>query len=622
MIPHPTPRTEYEQRLEARRRTAAEQRAREARLANLRLVAFLIALGVLGTALGTRSFSVAWTVVPLIGFGALMILHDRAIQARALAERAVRYYEQGLARLEERWAGQGNAGEAHRDPEHPYAEDLDLFGRGSLFELLCTAQTRSGEETLAAWLKQGASIEEVRERQEAVRELQDRLDLRERAALLGQDVRRNLEVEAVVRWGEAPVKRVGAWVPYAGYAQAAATMAAVAAWMMGYGLLPLGVMVGLELAFLGLVFPGATQVLHGVEEPARQLGQLGRLLACLEEEEWTSPRLRSIRAGLQVRGEPPSRRLARLDTLFGLAQAMHNGVFAIVGFLLLWPLQIAIRIEQWRAESGEHLEDWMRLTGDWEALSSLAGYAYEHPEDIFPALSEGGPLFRAEGLTHPLLPAGAAVRNDVRLDAGQRLLLVSGSNMSGKSTLLRAVGTNTVLALAGAPVRARALTVSALQVGASIRTQDSLQGGISRFYAEILRLRALVEMAGTEPPLLFLLDEILHGTNSHDRRIGAEGVIRTLLQRGAVGLVTTHDLALARIAGDGSVPGLNVHFQDDIIDGRMHFDYHLRPGVVEKSNALELMRAVGLDVGDQEVRGPGGREPGGRDQGGRGPGGR
>jgi DNA mismatch repair ATPase MutS len=188
------------------------------------------------------------------------------------------------------------------------------------------------------------------------------------------------------------------------------------------------------------------------------------------------------------------------------------------------------------------------------------------------------------------------VSNDLRLDGHLRVLLVSGSNMSGKSTLLRTVGTNAILALAGAPVRARRLRISPLQVGASIRTLDSLQSGTSRFYAEILRLRQLVELAGATTPLLFLLDELLHGTNSHDRRIGAEGVVRALYAKGSLGLVTTHDLALAEIA-EGLAPHLaNVHFQDHIENGRIRFDYRLRPGLVEHSNALELMRSVGLEV--------------------------
>ncbi|MGH9661878.1 MAG: MutS-related protein, partial [Bryobacteraceae bacterium] len=231
---------------------------------------------------------------------------------------------------------------------------------------------------------------------------------------------------------------------------------------------------------------------------------------------------------------------------------------------------------------------WLDAAGEIEALGSLAGYAYERPADPFPEIVEGGaPVFEAEALGHPLLSGERCVRNDVRLG----FLLVSGSNMSGKSTLLRSVGVATVMAMAGAPVRAGRLRLSPVAVGASIRTVDSLQGGASRFYAEITRLRHIVDLASGPRPVLFLLDELLHGTNSHDRLIGAEGIVRGLLARGGIGLVTTHDLALTHIA-----EGANVHFQDSIENGRMVFDYKLRPGVVTKSNALELMRSVGLDV--------------------------
>jgi DNA mismatch repair ATPase MutS len=176
------------------------------------------------------------------------------------------------------------------------------------------------------------------------------------------------------------------------------------------------------------------------------------------------------------------------------------------------------------------------------------------------------------------------------------VLLVSGSNMSGKSTLMRAVGINTVLAMAGAPVRARKLILSPLQIGASIRVNDSLQEGSSRFYAEITRLRQIFDFAAGEPPLLFLLDELLQGTNSKDRRVGAEGIVRALVERGAIGIVSTHDLALTDIGGplDGHLH--NVHFQDELIDGKMRFDYLLREGIVTKSNGLELMRSIGLEV--------------------------
>jgi DNA mismatch repair ATPase MutS len=243
------------------------------------------------------------------------------------------------------------------------------------------------------------------------------------------------------------------------------------------------------------------------------------------------------------------------------------------------------------------VDDWLRVVGELEALSSMATYAYEHPRDPFPTLVDQGPLFEAEALAHPLIPADIAVPNDVRLGGGHsHVIVVSGSNMSGKSTLLRSVGVNVVLALAGAPVRAAALRLSPLVLGATLKVEDSLEAGRSRFYAEILRIRTIVDAARGPVPLLFLLDEILHGTNSYDRRIGAEAIVRALAEGGAIGLVTTHDLALTELPSRLSVPAVNMHFEDRLEGGRMVFDYRMRPGVVEHSNALALMRAIGLDV--------------------------
>jgi len=239
---------------------------------------------------------------------------------------------------------------------------------------------------------------------------------------------------------------------------------------------------------------------------------------------------------------------------------------------------------------------WLEAVGEIEALSCLGSYAFEHPADPFPEWEEGEACFEGEGLGHPLLPGSRSVRNDVALSRELRVLVVSGSNMSGKSTLLRTVGVNAVLAQAGAPVRARRLRLTPLAVGASIRTLDSLQGGTSRFYTEIKRLRLLVDLTKGPRPVLFLLDELLHGTNSHDRRTGAEAVIATLAGRGSIGLLTTHDLALAHIVDVLTPRAANVHFEDHLEDGKITFDYLLRPGLVRKSNALELMRSVGLDV--------------------------
>jgi DNA mismatch repair ATPase MutS len=325
------------------------------------------------------------------------------------------------------------------------------------------------------------------------------------------------------------------------------------------------------------------------------------VLERIERERFTAPRLTRLEAALTVGGRPPSRRIADLRRLVSWLDASRNQLFAPIAAALLLRSQLAIAIDRWHANWGASISEWLRVVGEFEALASLAAYAYERPADPFPALADDDVLFHAEALAHPLIPVRDSVPNDVRLGGGApHVIIVSGSNMSGKSTLLRTVGVNVVLALAGAPVRARSVRLSRLAIGATLKVEDSLQAGHSRFYTEILRIKAIVDVARGQPPLLFLLDEILHGTNSFDRRIGAEAIVRALVADGAIGLVTTHDLALTELVGTlGAVPGrgaANMHFEDRLVDGRMVFDYRMRPGVVEHSNALALMRAIGLDV--------------------------
>jgi DNA mismatch repair ATPase MutS len=340
----------------------------------------------------------------------------------------------------------------------------------------------------------------------------------------------------------------------------------------------------------------AVAIFRGADHAARDLGLLAGVLGRLEAERFASARLAALRAELDSEGEPPSRRIARLHALMGLVDSRDHFLLRLLGPLLLWDLHLMYAIERWRQTSQPAVRRWLVAVGEIEALSSLAGYRYEHPDDVFPEIIAGPPSIEGEALGHPLLQQAVTVPNDVSLTGELRVLVVSGSNMSGKSTLLRTVGINAVLAQAGAPVRARRLRMTPLEIGTSIHVHDSLLAGVSRFYAEITRLGAIMRRATEAPPLLFLIDELLHGTNSHDRRIGAEAIVRGLVERGAIGLVTTHDLALAHVADALGARGANVHFADDLENGHMHFDYRIRPGVVQKSNALELMRSVGLDV--------------------------
>ena len=590
------PHLEYSRCLEARRAASAEQERRYRTIWNGRRAVVVAGALMIWLVLGPGWLAWWSLALPVIVYLILVVVHERISQTRRRFDRAAEFYERGLERLEDRWAGRGEMGERFLDRSHPYAEDLDLFGKGSLFELLCTARTRSGEETLAAWLLAPAPLDEVRARQAAVTELQPRLDLREALALLGNDLRSGVEPAALAAWAQAPPVAISPWARIIASLLAVFMTTSVVLWAI-FGLWQL---ILVALIFRGLftlrLYKRVMRIIGEVDRPSRDLALLSQVLAQLERERFTSHRLATLRAELDTNGLAPSQQIAQLNRLIALLDSIKNQVFAPIAFILLWESQIAFAIEAWRQRSGPAIKRWLAAIGEIEALCSLSSYAYEHPADPFPELIADAACFEGDGLGHPLIAEARCVRNDLRLGRDLRVLIVSGSNMSGKSTLLRTVGVNVVLALAGAPVRAHRLRLSPLAIGASIHIQDSLQTGSSRFYAEITRLRQIVELTRGPQPLLFLLDEVLNGTNSHDRRIGAEAVVCGLVERGAIGLVTTHDLALAHIADTLAPRAANVHFQDEIKDGKMIFDYRMHPGVVQRSNALELMRSVGLEV--------------------------
>jgi len=590
------PRAEYTHRLELRRAEERRLGRRERAISNSRLIVFLAGVAAAWFSLGAKAISPWFILAPVTVFAALVVLHDGVIRSRHGARRAVAFYETGLARLDHRFGGAGDAGARFLDSDHPYARDLDLFGPGTLFELLSAARTRMGENALAAWLKAPGSPAHITARQAAIAELRPRLDLREDLAVLALDAAAAVDPAALASWSTAPSRLAGTAPRILGAACSLLTTTA----LLGWGVWGAGPWFFVTSAAIQGVLALALRsrvvaVVSAVERPGRDLELLARVLGRFERERFESTRLQELRSALDSEGSPPSTRVAALARLVDRMNWRRNQIFAPLAALTLWNTQCALAVEAWRAAHGRAVPTWLSTVGELEALVSLAGYGYEHPQDPFPEIVEAGPLFDGAGLGHPLLPDARCVRNDVRLDSEIRLLVVSGSNMSGKSTLLRTVGINAVLALSGAPVRAERLRISPLAVGATLRVQDSLQEGSSRFYAEIKRIRQLVEIADGPLPLLFLLDEVLHGTNSHDRRIGAEAIVRGLRDRGAVGLLTTHDLALSRIA-ETSRGIANVHFEDHLEDGRITFDFKLRPGVVQKSNALELMRSIGLDV--------------------------
>jgi MutS domain V len=590
------PRAEYERRLARWRERIAKLDRVNLHISHGRLVLGVTGAILLWMAFVRASISPAWPVSAWLAFGVLAVVHARQLQRYERARGAERVYLRGFDRLGGEWAGTGRDGTMFLEG-HPYARDLDLFGPASLFELLNTTRTEIGEATLADWLRGPAPLPEVRARHAAVDELRPMLDFREDVAVLAS---------------ESPVGRTGLLAAWAGSAPAG-FRPALRIMLAAFALVTIGLAAAVyfeviesEFLFIWVIVEVAIasiwrrqfhHVVHAIDTPEHDLALLAGLLARVESERFTSPRLAALQQRLVTDGVVPSKRIAQLRSLVSWLDSTHNLLFGPIAYVLLLRPQLAVAIDRWHGAYGPAVGEWLRAVGELEAFAAISTFAFERPADLFPELVDEGAVFDATAVAHPLIAPSVAVRNDVRLGGGgPRVIIVSGSNMSGKSTLLRSVGVNVVLALAGAPVTAGRLRLSALALGATLHVEDSLQAGHSRFYAEILRIRAIVEGARGPAPMLFLLDEILHGTNSFDRRIGAEGIVRALVDLGAIGLVTTHDLALTELPSMLGTAAINMHFEDRLENGKMFFDYRMRPGVVEHSNALALMRAIGLDV--------------------------
>lgn len=538
-----------------------------------------------------------YLAIPIVAFAILAVLHDQVLRRIRTRVRAIDFYTRGLARLEDRWSGSGENGDRFLDPMHPYARDLDIFGSGSLFELLCTARTRAGEETLARWLLAPAPIEEIRARNAAINDFKTRTAFREQLFCQGETVRLGVYPDRLSAWGERPPIFGGKGIRLVTRVLAALWLLSLVYWAVSRNGDAVLAFSFLSAAWSHHILKRSDAAAASLEQAADDLELLSGTLQFLEQEQFHAPRLIALQNALKQSATAPSAAIRRLRTLVDYLHNRHSLFLRPFDIVTFWSTQLVFAAEVWQQEFGHRIRAWLTTLGELEALAALAGYAFEHPSDVFPELEEDGAVFDAESLAHPLLPASKVISNNLRLDAGLQLIVLSGPNMAGKSTFIRAVGVNAVLAQCGAPVRAARLRISPLTVAASICVLDSLSGGVSRFYAEIHRLKLITDLAGGAVPVLFLLDELLSGTNSHDRLAGSEFLVQSLVDLHAIGMISTHDLALARIPGEMPGRAANFHFEDRFDDGKLIFDYKLKPGIVKTSNALELMRSIGLKVG-------------------------
>ena len=585
---------------------ADELARRSTRLANVRLLLFFAALATLGWGY--------WAGLPLvlglgalllIGFGVLVARHRRVEGERRRCAALHEINREAVARVRREWGELPLRHDTRAEPGHPYAQDLDLFGHASLLHLLEAVGTRLGEETLANWLAAPAAPPTIRERQAAVRELTPGVDWRDdllrRARGPGGGERP--DAGPFLEWAEGEP-----WLTRQPALLWSARLSPVLFWGLllahGVGAIesPLWLAPFAVNLVLGWRLAGpAVRTLERVGLLTQRFGGYADALDLLAETPFEAPALGRIRAASTAGGVSAAEQIRRLHRITIFAQPPSSLLYTLIESTTLWNVHVLAALEGWQARVGRYARGWLAALGEAEALSALARLGHDNPDWAVPTLDSAAPTLDATDLGHPLLPAEVRVVNDVTLGPAGTFLLVTGSNMAGKSTLLRSIGVNVVLAQAGASVCAARLAMPPVDLWTSMRVQDSLAQGVSFFMAELQRLKQIVDAAdthaGPSPRLLYLLDEILQGTNTAERQIAARRIVRLLVARGAIGAVSTHDLTLADVDDLGRAAHA-IHLPETVADDgsgpRMSFDYRVRPGIARSTNALRLLELVGL----------------------------
>lgn len=512
--------------------------------------------------------------------------------------------DQALWRFDKRWSTFPDTGEEFKDDEHPYSSDLDIFGKASLFQWANSGHTFLGRRRLATLLTQppeSASI--IARRQQAIGELSKNLKWRQWFSAYGMVMPgKNQDPSELVEWAKNLLPFYTKKAVILGVRSL--SLVTLGTWLMllTTGKIPIYVPAGLLLLqylFLKIHGKQRKKILNTVFYYRKNIELYQELLAHIEKKSFTTAHLKSMQKGLRNRQEESAGiQLRRLVQIADQVATRDHAMYGIFNTLTLWDYHCLIALENWKQKSGNHLQNWLDTIGELEALSSLAILNYDHPEWTVPEIVENTPVYTAKSLGHPLLPEAARKGNALEIENGVRVLLITGSNMSGKSTYLRTTGINLVLAYAGATVCARSLTCSRMKIYTCMRVSDNLEKNISTFYAEILRIKMIVEATAVQKNVFFLLDEIFKGTNSMDRHLGAKVLIKKLIENQAAGMVSTHDLELGEL--EQECPQVrNYHFQEFFRDGKLDFDYMLRPGISETRNALYLMRAAGIEVEEE-----------------------
>lgn len=594
----------YEKRKKIFSQRLADARQKGDRLALLRLLAFLLAAALAGFGFysGRREF-VLYALSPAVAFLLLVIHHLRLKETITYLENMVDINTNSLRRLAWQWDTFSEKGEVHAHPHHPYSIDLNIFGRGSLFQYINSTVTYGGEQALASRLQGQEKPRAIKESQEAVKELVGSLHWRQhfQAKGMGEGKRKENPVR-LLAWGKDP----GAGAVYLDALLLIPVLTALL--FLLYFLQVISLALPLALLAVQAITVLLTEKMVSrsfarTEMASDILKQYAGLLACIEGAGFTSSRLKHLQKTLSQGPHPASRQIKGLAGIVERIKFRHYQpiIYFPVNVATFWDLYTVKKLRTWKRSSGTVLEKWLEVLGEFEVYTSLAGIGFENPDWVYPEITYGEPSFHASCLGHPLIKPEIRVCNDVSLPVPGTALIITGSNMSGKSTFLRTVGINLVLAYAGAPVCATELKTAFLPVFSKMQVVDDLAQGVSTYYAELSRIKMVIEAAKEGKPILYLLDEIFRGTNSRDRILGTKAIIRMLSRLPTLGLVTTHDLELAVLAEANPRLIKNYHFEDQMADSQITFDYRLKPGVSTTTNAVALMKMVGIAVEEDSI---------------------
>jgi hypothetical protein len=607
--------TRYQER-ERTFRAKAELEAAQSRLLS-RIRIGLFALFVLCVIVGTmsatwRPAALSTIAVTIVGFIVIAVIHNRVEKRRVHQSALADLNRESQNRIARNWSKLPEPSPVDVDIDHPYAGDLDLVGHASLLHLIGPPNTPAGRQDLAHWLLRLSDFEpdDILARQASVRELAPRLDERQELQAAGIEARKldRTALDPFLKWAESESWLLARpWVAVIAYVL---TLATVPLALLAYAEAVSGWWWILTSTLGWLLLYCVSDRLNatfGAASGEYALRDMERVMARAAALHVESPLLveasHTLRPSRTDGAASAEAALASLRQLVALSDFRHTPLFYAFGqSLLLWDLHVWWALERWKQQHGRHLRRWLAAIGRIEALMALASLAHDQPDWAWPIVERGRDRIAAEDLGHPLLRDAARVTNDVTIGPGGTFLLITGSNMAGKSTLLRSIGLNAILAHAGAPVCARRLTMPPLTLYTSMRVSDSLELGLSLFMTSLLRLKRVMDAARaanpSERPLLYLLDEVLQGTNSVERQIAVKIIVGHLVKRGALGVVTTHDLELAA-AKDFTTGADSRHLTEHVaVDGselKMTFDYKLRPGPATSGNALQLVRMLGLD---------------------------